>query len=73
MDDVAILEVLEEYNEEWVSIPGVVGASIAEVDGRPCIRVLAAERTEELARTIPSEVEGFPVVVTDTGEARPPE
>ena len=65
-----ILEVLEEHSEEWMSIPGVVGVAIGELDGKPCIRILAAERTEEMATRIPSEVEGFPVVIMDTGELR---
>ncbi len=65
-----ILEVLEEYTDEWMAIPGVVGTAIGELDGKPCIKILAAERTEEMATRIPSEVEGFPVVIMDTGELR---
>ena len=65
-----IREVLEEHTDEWISIPGVVGTAIGEVEGKPCIRILAAKKTEELTKQIPSEVDGFSVVIMETGEIR---
>lgn len=65
-----IQEVLEEHTDEWMSIPGVVGTAIGEVEGKPCIRILAAKKTEELTKQIPRDVEGFLVVISETGEIR---
>ena len=65
-----IQQVLEEYTDRWMAIPGVVGTAIGQFEGKPCIRILAVKKTEELAKQIPSEVAGFPVVITETGEIR---
>ena len=40
-------EVLAARTAEWMAIPGVVGTAIGELEGRPCIRVLVAQRTDE--------------------------
>lgn len=65
-----IQEILEQHTDEWMSIPGVVGTAVGQLEGRPCIQVLAAEKTEEIRRQIPSQVEGFRVVIKESGEIR---
>lgn len=65
-----IEEVLEEHTGEWLSIRGVVGTAIGEFEGKPCIRIFVVEETEELTKQIPSDVEGFPVIVSESGEIR---
>ena len=65
-----IEEVLKEHTDEWMSIPGVVGTAIGEYKGKPCIKVLVVKKTKELTEKIPSRVEGFPVVIEETGEIR---
>ena len=65
-----IEEVLKEHTDEWMSIAGVVGTAIGKLEGQPCIKVLVVKETEELTRRIPSQVEGFPVVIQGTGEIR---
>ena len=65
-----IEKVLKERTDEWMSIPGVVGTAIGEVEGKPCIKVLAVKKTEELADRIPPQVEGFRVVIQETGEIK---
>lgn len=65
-----IEEVLQEHTDEWMSIAGVVGTAIGKLEGRPCIKILVVKETEELTGKIPSEVEGFPVVIQETGEIR---
>lgn len=66
----SIEKVLEEHTDEWMSIPGVVGTAIGEYEGKPCIKVLVVENTDELTRKVPSQVEGYPVVIEETGEIR---
>ncbi|MHC4176124.1 MAG: hypothetical protein ACYSWU_01375 [Planctomycetota bacterium] len=65
-----IQEVLEEHTDRWMAISGVVGTAIGECDGRPCIKVFVAEKTEQLRVKIPSSLEGHSVVVEETGEFR---
>ncbi len=65
-----IQEVLKAHTPELMSIPGVVGTAIGEHKGELCIKVLVIEKTPELTRKIPSTLEGFPVVIQQTGEIR---
>ena len=65
-----IEEVQEAYTDAWMAIPGVVGTGIGESKGKPCIRVFVARKTEELEKKLPSQVEGFPVIIEETGEFR---
>ncbi len=65
-----IQQVLQEHTDRWMDVPGVVGTAIGELDGRPCIRVFVAHKTDELAAGIPASVEGHPVVIEQTGEFR---
>lgn len=65
-----IQEVLEERTGQWMALAGVVGTALGEFEGRPCIKVFVAEKTEELAAKIPGTLEGHPVVVEETGEFR---
>lgn len=65
-----IQEVLQEHTERWMGTAGVVGTAIGESEGRPCIKVFVAEKTEELAEKIPGSLEGHRVIVEETGEFR---
>ncbi len=70
MLDQTIEEVLSQYTDSLMSIPGVVGTAIGECEGQPCIKVLVVEKTPELLGKIPSTLEGFVVDVQETGEIR---
>jgi hypothetical protein len=65
-----IQQVQEEYTDEWMAIPGVVGTAIGQHEGKPCILILTASDTEQVRQRIPPTVEGYPVVVQYTGEIR---
>ena len=65
-----IEEVLKERTDQWMSIPGVVGTAIGEFRGKPCIKIYVVKKTEELTKKLPSQAEGFPVVIQETGEIR---
>ncbi len=60
--------VLEEHTDKWMSVPGVVGTAIGEFKGAPCIKILVVKKTEDLAKKIPVKVEGFAVVIQETGK-----
>jgi hypothetical protein len=52
------------------TIAGVVGVAIGAVDGQPVIKLLVVQKTPELEQKIPKMVEGYPVVLEETGEIR---
>ena len=70
MPDKTIEAVLKEYTDRLMSLPGVVGTAEGRCSGKPCIKVYVLETTPELRRQIPSDIEGFPVVIEETGEIR---
>lgn len=61
--------VLAEHTDWLMSMPGVVGTAQAECQGRPCIKVLVAERTPEVEQ-IPRTLQGYPVEIEKTGPIR---
>ena len=62
--------VLRRCVDELTSLPGVVGAAEGQQAGRPCIRVFVETNDAEGTKRIPSEFEGYPVVVERHGELR---
>jgi hypothetical protein len=67
-----VAEVLERHTARLMSLAGVVGTAEGSCAGRPCILVLVERLTPALRQAIPSELEGIPVEVRETGriEAR---
>ena len=70
MAEKTIDAVLKQHTDRLLSLPGVVGTAISECEGKPCIKVLVVKKTPELSEKIPLELEGFPVVVEETGMIR---
>ena len=70
MTGMPIEEVLKQHTDQLMSFPGVVGIAIGESESKPCIKVLVVKKTAELSNKIPSNLEGFPVVVEETGTIR---
>ncbi|AEA47435.1 hypothetical protein [Archaeoglobus veneficus] len=68
---VSIDDIRSKYEEELLSIEGVVGVGIGEAaDKKPCIKVYVVKIDEKLKKTIPSELEGFPVELEEVGEIK---
>jgi hypothetical protein len=65
--------VLRDHDDELLAIPGVVGVYVGLLtDGKtPCLKVMVARRTPELKQRIPKLLEGYTVVVEETGVIRP--
>ncbi|MEO2054424.1 MAG: hypothetical protein ABGX83_03845 [Nitrospira sp.] len=62
--------VLKGETEKWMALPGVVGTDQGECQGKPCIKVFVVRKTSELLKQIPSKIEGYEVVIQETGEFR---
>jgi hypothetical protein len=65
-----VRDVLARNARRLLSTEGVVGVAEGEADGRPCIMVYVAEMTEAVRDLIPPDLEGWPVVVRESGEFR---
>ena len=65
-----IEEVLKRHSDHLMSIPGVVGTGIGELEGKPCIKVLVVKKSKELEKKIPKILEGYQVDIDETGEIR---
>jgi hypothetical protein len=65
-----IEQVLRAHTDAWLAIPGVVGTAIGQQRGKPCIMVLVARRTKEISARIPGKVDGYPVVIEESGRFR---
>ncbi|MEJ2703073.1 MAG: hypothetical protein P8Z79_11590 [Sedimentisphaerales bacterium] len=66
----SIEQVQAEYVDDWMAIRGVEGVAIGLVDDKPCLRVFSSRKAEELRVKIPSTVEGYSVVIEETGTFR---
>ncbi len=65
-----IEDVLNRHTEQLMSLPGVVGTAQGLHHDKPCIKVYVIEKTPELDRQIPKVIDGFPVVVEQSGPIR---
>jgi hypothetical protein len=65
-----IEEVLKKHTEDLMSIPGVVGTAQGLCDNKPCIKVFVIKKTPDLDQKIPANLEGYPVVMEETGKIR---
>jgi hypothetical protein len=67
-----VAEVLERHTARLMSMPGVAGTAEGRCAGQPCIVVLVERLTPALRQAIPSELEGIPVEIRESGriEAR---
>jgi hypothetical protein len=46
----------------------VVATGIGEQAGKPCIRVMVVRKSKDITLRIPVLVDGYPVVIEETGE-----
>jgi len=65
-----IEQVLKENTDKWMAVDGVEGTAIGQYKGKPCIRIFASVKAEELRGKIPPAVEGYPVIIEQTGAFR---
>ncbi len=61
---------LARHSDSLMALPGVVGVAQGESAGQPVITVLVVRRTPDLDARLPRVLDGFPVVVVETGEIR---
>jgi len=70
MPERPIKTVLQEHTDELMALPGVVGTGLGQCQGEPCIKVFIAAKTPDLQEKIPATLDGYQVVVEETGMFR---
>ena len=65
-----ISEVLKRHTPELMSIHGVIGTGEGRKKERPCILVFVVKKTSEISRKIPKTIDGYPVVIQQTGNVK---
>ena len=68
MQKKSIESVLKEHTPILMALPGVVGTAQGKYQGKPCIKVFIAKMSPDLLRQIPSLLNGYRVMVEETGE-----
>jgi hypothetical protein len=65
--------VLAAHDRELLARPGVVGVYVGLMadEKTPCLKVMLAKKDPELERSLPTTLEGYPVVTEVTGEIKP--
>jgi hypothetical protein len=66
-----IQDIVKKNTDFLLSIPGVRGVAVGQKGGKPCVLVLVTQKTDDVMAKIPSQLEGYPVVVEETGTLRP--
>lgn len=67
MTEQTIEQVQHVYTAQWMDIPGVQGTAIGQHEGSLCILILSSVRASDLRDNIPESVQGYPVVIKETG------
>ena len=70
MPERTIEQVQEEHTDAWMAIDGVEGTAIGLYEGKPCIKIFTSSKSKEIRNKIPSTVEGYPVIIEETGAFR---
>ena len=70
MPERTIEQVLKDRTDEWMDITGVEGTAIGLFEGKPCIKIFTSSKPQQLRDKIPLTVEGYPVIIEETGAFR---
>lgn len=68
-----INDVLRAHSERIMAIAGVAGLYVGVLDDEvtPCIKIMVVEKTAALEKVLPKSLDGYPVVIVETGEIKP--
>ena len=66
-----LAEVLARHTPGLLAVPGVNGTGEGAEAGAPVLVVFVERRTAELETRVPAQLEGYRVVLRETGVVRP--
>jgi len=62
---------MKAHTQQLLDIPGVVGFYVGALeDGTPCIKIMVAKRSRRLEKKLPTDLDGYPLVIHETGIIR---
>ena len=70
MTPLTIEQVQEKHQDKIMELPGVVGVGIGALNDTLVIKVLVIKKTAVLQKKIPTALEGYRVIIEETGEIR---
>ncbi|RMF56370.1 MAG: hypothetical protein D6743_20370 [Calditrichaeota bacterium] len=70
MEKLSITEVQKKHEQDLMALDGVVGVGIGEDNGEAVILVMVEKKTAELEKRIPKTLEGYRVVLYESGQIR---
>jgi hypothetical protein len=62
-----IAKVLANNTPAWMNIPSVTGTGEGQQNGKPAILIFVDSLTDSLKSLLPANVDGYPVVVKESG------
>lgn len=72
MQKLPVEQVIKNHSAEILAIPGVQGLYQGELEnGDTCITVMVDKKTDENEKEIPKKLDGYPVVIEETGKIHP--
>jgi len=73
MDKKDINSALRDHEKELLAVSGVVGIYVGLLpdDKTLCLKVMVVKKTDKLKRMIPKLIEGYPVIIEETGAIHP--
>ncbi|MFO7610566.1 MAG: hypothetical protein R6X35_15495 [Candidatus Krumholzibacteriia bacterium] len=67
-----IMSVVDTHAPRLIAIEGVAAIAVGALDsGEPCVRIYVVALTDALRAQLPPTLEGWPVVLEESGEIRP--
>ncbi len=70
MTNVNIKEVLKTHTAHLMAVSGVLGVAEGRTQGKQCIRIFVVDSSSESLRLLPDNIEGYPVIIEESGEFR---
>ena len=68
MPDKTIKRVLQKHTKRLMLLPGVVGVAQGEFENKACIKVYVTGKTQEILGRVPSNLEGYRVIIEESGK-----
>jgi hypothetical protein len=66
-----IEQVLKVHTDSLMALHGVTGTGVGLCEGEPCIVVFVVKKTTDLLDKIPSQLDGYPTDIRESGPVRP--
>jgi hypothetical protein len=65
--------VLREHDKELMALKGVVGVYVGLLPDNKtsCLKVMVVKKTQDLEKKIPKSLDGYPVLIEESGVIRP--